>query len=104
MGALLVLAFLGFLLMAVLGAGLVLLKLLLFVVLLPLRLVFKLTFGVLHLAFGLLMIPVFLVGLVLVFLVGGLVLLFLPLLPLVLLGLLVWALVHAGSHAAVGAA
>jgi hypothetical protein len=88
---------------AVVGFVLLLLKLVLWTVLLPFRILFKLlmlpvylTVGAIGLAAAAVALPVLLVvfgGVLLVGLVAGLFALFLPLIPFVLLGLVVWAIV-----------
>jgi hypothetical protein len=105
------LSILAFTVLSVLAIGLVLLKVLLWIVLLPFRLLFGLLFGLLLLPLLALKAFLCLLGLILVgpfvlaaALVGGLVAaiaILAPLLPLALLALLVWLIVRAAQPAAV---
>jgi hypothetical protein len=89
---------------AVVSVGALLVRLALFAVLLPFRLVFGLLFipfwiakSVLKLAVGAVVLPVFLVGgilLAVVVAIGALVALLAPLVPVLIVGLLIWVVVR----------
>jgi hypothetical protein len=95
------LVMLAFVVASVVAVGALLLRLVFFVILLPVRLVFGLLFipfwiakTVLKVAVGALMLPIFLVGgglLAAVVAIGALVALVAPLVPLLIVGLLIWA-------------